>query len=201
MDFSKERSRLNEILLADIDIRNKKNEILEIITELIVCINYNQNHPAHIYNLYDHIIETTSKVNPNLILKLSALLHDIGKPNAVVLIDGVNRYWGHEEIGAIISRQVLTRLGYNKELIDQVFTMIKYHDHKTFSTIESVENTVNLVGKDLAPYLFQLQRADLLSHSKKYYKALLPKLNAAIKIYEDNLDYFNGRSKLIADDI
>jgi len=186
MDFSKERERLNEILLSNIDIRSKKNEILEIIPELRVCVNYAQNHPAHIYNVFDHILETTNKVNPYLILKLSALLHDIGKPYKVVNVDGVDRFWGHEETGADISHHVLTRLGYDEEVITKVFTMIKYHDHKTVAIIEGVEETVNLVGNDLVPYLFQLQIADLLSHSEKYYKVLLPKLNAAIKIYEDN---------------
>lgn len=191
MDFSKERERLNEILLLNIDIRSKKNEILEIIPELIVCVNYNQNHPAHVYNVYDHILETTNKVNPDLILKLSALLHDIGKPYKVAVVDNVDRFWDHEETGAGISRLVLTRLGYNQELINKVFTIIKFHDHKTFATIESVRDTVNLVGNDLVSYLFQLQKADLLAHSEKYYKVLLPKLNAAIKIYEHNFDVLN----------
>lgn len=197
MDFYKERERLNEILLSNIDIRSKKNEILQIIPELIVCVNYNQNHPAHIYNVFDHILETTNKVKTDLILKISALLHDIGKPYKVVVDNnGVDRFWGHEKMGANISRHVLTRLGYNQELITKVFNIIKFHDHKTFATIESVDDTVNLVGNDLVSYLFQLQRADLLSHSEKYYKVLLPKLNAAIKIYEDNIDAFNKENKL-----
>lgn len=187
MDFSRDRESLNEILLSNIDVRSKKNEILEIIPELRVCVNYAQNHPAHIYNVFDHILETTNKVEPDLILKLSALLHDIGKPYKVVVVDGVDRFLGHEEAGAGISRNVLTRLGYNEKVITNIFTMIKYHDLKTVATIEGVGYTVNLVGKDLVPYLFQLQRADLLSHAEKYHKVLLPKLNAAIKIYEDNI--------------
>lgn len=148
-----------------------------------------------IYNVFDHILETTNRVKDDLILKLAALLHDIGKPYKVVVVDNVDRFWGHEEMGANISRYVLTRLGYNQELITNVYNIIKFHDHKTFATIESVDDTVNLVGNDLVPYLFQLQRADLLSHSEKYYKVLLPKLNAAIKIYEDNIDAFNKEKK------
>ncbi|MBU3198517.1 HD domain-containing protein [Clostridium estertheticum] len=195
MDFSRERERLNEMLLSNIDIRTKKKEILQIIPELIVCVNYNQNHPCHVYNVFDHILETTNKVNFDLILKLSALLHDVGKPYKVVVVDNVDRFWGHEETGAGISCLVLTRLGYSQEFVKKVYTIIKYHDHKTFATIEGVKDTANLVGNDLVPYLFQLQIADLLSHSEKYYKVLIPKLNAAVKIYEDNRDIFNKGNK------
>lgn len=127
----------------------------------------------------------------DLILKLSALLHEY----KVVVVDNVDRFWGHEEMGANISRHVLIRPGYNQELITKVFNIIKFHDYKIFATIESVEDTVNLVGNDLVSYLFQLQRTDLLAHSEKYYKVLLPKLNAAIKIYEDNIDAFNKENK------
>lgn len=201
MDFSKERERLNEILLSNIDIRSKKNEILEIIPELIVSVKYAQNHPAHVLDVFDHILETTNKVNPDLILKLSALLHDIGKPYKVVVVDNVDRFWGHEETGAEISRLVLTRLGYNQEFINNVFTMIKYHDHKTLATIESVQHTVNLVGADLVPYLFKLQIADLLSHAEDYYKVKVPKLIAAIKIYEENCEAINKENKQIVDNI
>ncbi len=160
-----------------------------------MCVNYNQNYLAHIYNVFNHILETTNKVKADLILKLMALLHDIGKPYKVVVVDNVERFLGHEEMGANISSHVLTRLGYNQELITNVFNIIKFHDNKTFATIESVEDTGNLVGNDLVSYLFKLQRADLLSHSKKYYKVLIPKLKAAIKIYEDNIDAFNKENK------
>lgn len=129
------------------------------------------------------------------------LYSDSEEEQPVVVVDNVDRFWGHEETGADISRLVLTRLGYNQELINKVVTIIKFHDHKTFATIESVEDTINLVGNDLVSYLFQLQRADLLSHSEKYYKVLLPKLNAAIKIYEQNFDAFNKENKQIVDNI
>jgi hypothetical protein len=189
MDYSKDRERLNEILLTTTDIRSKKNELLEIIPELIICVNCTQHHPAHIYNVFDHILETVNKVNPYLILKLSALLHDIGKPYKVTIVDNVDRFWGHEEVSSELSRLVLNRLGYDQELINKLYTLIKYHDHKTLPTIESVQDTVNLVGNDLVLYLFQLQTADLLSHSENYYKLLIPKLDAAKKIYENNQFY------------
>jgi tRNA nucleotidyltransferase (CCA-adding enzyme) len=189
MNYSKDRERLNDILLTTTDIRSKKNELLEIIPELIICVNCAQNHPAHIYNVFDHILETVNKVNPYLILKLSALLHDIGKPYKVTIVDNVDRFWGHEEVSSKISRLVLNRLGYKQTFIEELCTLIRYHDHKTLPTIKSVQGTVNLIGNDLVPYLFQLQTADLLSHSESYYKLLLPKLDAAKKIYENSQCY------------
>lgn len=35
-------------------------------------------------------------------------------------------------------------------------------------TLESIQSAIDLVGKELMPYLFQLQTADLLSHAENF---------------------------------
>ncbi|WP_058953246.1 HD domain-containing protein [Clostridium tyrobutyricum] len=185
MAYLKDKKKLDNILLTSKDIKNNKEEILNIVPELIICVNCTQNHPAHIYKVFDHILETVNRVEFNSMLKLSALLHDIGKPYKKVTVDNVERFWGHEAASAEISKFVFTRLGYEEDLINKLYILIKYHGHKTFPTPDSIQNTINLVGNDLVPYLFKLQTADLLSHSKEYYKLLLPKLNATKKFYKE----------------
>lgn len=185
MLYLEDKKRLDNILLTSKDIKSNKEEILEIVPELIICVNCTQNHPAHVYKVFDHILETVNNVEFDLILKLAALLHDIGKPYKKVLVDNTERFWGHEDTSAGIAKLVLTRLSYDQDLINKLYILIKYHDHKTFPTEESIQNTINLVGDELMPYLFKLQTADLLSHSEKYYKPLLSKLNDSKKFYEE----------------
>lgn len=185
MLYLEDKKRLNDILLTSKDIRSNKEEILKIIPELIICVECTQNHPAHIYKVFDHILQTVNRVDFNLILKLAALLHDIGKPYKKVIVNDTERFWGHGDTSAEIAKLVLTRLGYEEDLINKLCILIKYHDHKTFPTLESIQNTISLIGNDLVPYLFKLQTADLLSHSEKYYKPLLLKLNATQKFYEE----------------
>jgi tRNA nucleotidyltransferase (CCA-adding enzyme) len=185
MLYLEDKKRLNDILITSKDIRSNKEEILKIIPELIICVECTQNHPAHIYKVFDHILQTVNRVDFNLTLKLAALLHDIGKPYKKVIVNNTERFWGHGDTSAEIAKLVLTRLGYEEDLINKLCILIKYHDHKTFPTLESIQNTISLIGNDLVPYLFKLQTADLLSHSEKYYKPLLVKLNESKKFYEE----------------
>lgn len=79
MPYSADREKLNHILVSSRNIEENRDEILRIIPELIICVDCEQNMPTHIYNVFDHIMETVNKVDFDLMLKLAALLHDIGK--------------------------------------------------------------------------------------------------------------------------
>ena len=184
MTYSVDRERLNYILGSNKDIKDYEDEILRIIPELIICVDCEQNMPAHIYNVFDHILETVNKVDSDLILKITALLHDIGKPYKKVVINNVDSFKGHEEVSEIVANLILTRLGYEEDFIDKVCKLIKYHDYQIIPTVEGVKESIDLVGDELISYLFCFQKADLLAHSEQRYKPLLPKLSQAKEIYE-----------------
>ncbi|CAK7039652.1 HD domain-containing protein [Tissierella sp.] len=184
MTYSVDRERLNYILGSNKDIKDYKDEILRIIPELIICADCEQNMPAHIYNVFDHILETVNRVDSDLILKVTALLHDIGKPYKKIVINNVDSFKGHEEVSEIIANLILARLGYEEDFINKVCKLIKYHDYQILPTVEGVKESINLVGDELISYLFCFQKADLLAHSEQRYKPLLPKLSQAKEIYE-----------------
>ncbi len=184
MTYSADKEKLNYILVSSKDIKDDRDEILRIIPELIICVDCEQNMPYHIYNVFDHILETVNKVDFDLTLKITALLHDIGKPYRKTTVNNIDSFKGHEEASVIIANLILTRLGYEVDFIDKICRLIKYHDYKIIPTVEGVKEGINLVGDELMPYLFCFQKADLLAHSEQRYKPLLPKLNEAKIIYE-----------------
>lgn len=63
-------------------------------------------------------------MSTDLALKLAALLHDIVKPYEKVLIDNVKRFCGHEVASAEIAKYVFIRLGYGKDFINKLCTLI-----------------------------------------------------------------------------
>ncbi|MBU5437238.1 HD domain-containing protein [Tissierella sp. MSJ-40] len=184
MTYSADRENLNYILISSKDIKDYKDEILRIVPELIICVDCEQNMPAHIYNVFDHILETVNNVDSDLILKITALLHDIGKPYRKTVIDNVDSFKGHEEASEIIANLILTRLGYEEDFKNKICRLIKYHDYYITPIVEGVKEAVDLIGDELMPYLFCFQKADLLAHSEQRYKPRLPKLNEAKVIYE-----------------
>jgi poly(A) polymerase len=61
------------------------------------------------------------------ILKLTALLHDIAKPQTKFMEDGHARFFGHQEQGAAIAAAVMERLRFSRREIQLVELLIKYH--------------------------------------------------------------------------
>jgi len=63
----------------------------------------------------------------DLVLMLSALLHDIGKPDTTVLVNGALNAPKHAEIGADIARVWLAKITEDKELIAAILPLVLYH--------------------------------------------------------------------------
>ena len=62
------------------------------------------------------------------ILKLTALLHDIAKPATKTFEpSGRMRFFGHEELGAVMAKRILRRLRFGNHGIDAVTRMVDNH--------------------------------------------------------------------------
>lgn len=60
-------------------------------------------------------------------MKLAALLHDIGKPDALRRKDGKIIFHGHERKGADISRDIIKRLKLSNDEMDALLKMVLWH--------------------------------------------------------------------------
>lgn len=184
MKYEKDKNRLTEILMTSNNINEYREELLKIIPELIITVDCTQDHPAHIYNVFDHTIKVVDGVKFNLVLKLSALLHDIGKPYVSQYVDGVERFWGHEEVSSVLAYHILNRLKYDNDVIEKVVRLIKYHDLKITSSEVGVLQSLNIVGNDLMPLFLEHKKSDLMAHAPKYTGIMIEHLNRINDIYE-----------------
>jgi poly(A) polymerase len=60
-------------------------------------------------------------------LKMTALLHDIAKPQTKAIIEGRTRFLGHPEEGAEVNIRILERLKFTSREKKLVANMVKYH--------------------------------------------------------------------------
>src|SRR5439155_771675 len=74
----------------------------------------------HSHDVFGHSLLTASLAPPELIARLAALLHDVGKPAVHELKDGKPTFIGHQEIGAGMAGAALRHLRYPGELTDAV---------------------------------------------------------------------------------
>lgn len=75
---------------------------------------------------YD-MIPTNACLNKPYIYKFAALMHDVAKPAKAANINGRLRFFGHEECGAIMTKDIMENLRFSNEDIKMVTAIIGSH--------------------------------------------------------------------------
>ncbi len=98
--------------------------------------------------------------------KLAAFLHDAGKPVTMTLKDGALRFWGHDALGARISRDMLLRLRFSRRTSLEVSNLVRNH-HRLFGLAKlpnpgarAKAHLFRAAGKDAGLDLLFLSLAD-----------------------------------------
>ena len=134
--ISKERIReeFSKILLSDyVDkglLLMKELGILEIIIpEIEMLYEFNQNNPHHHKDVFAHTVSVVKNTQKDLLTRITALFHDIGKPPNTHSIDknGISHYYGHENNSAEIASAALRRLKFPNDFIRDVDVLIRNH--------------------------------------------------------------------------
>ncbi len=114
---------------------------------------------------------------PNLVIRLAALLHDIGKPKTKRLIDGGGvSFHHHEVVGAKMTRERLKSLRFDAELIKQVsqlvFLHLRFHGYGNGEWTDSAVRRYVRDAGDLLEHLHVLTRADCTTRNRAKAEAL-----------------------------
>lgn len=136
------------------------------LPELLTCRNFLQNNPHHRYDVLTHLAKAVDAVPAEPVLRLAALLHDIGKP-ACYTEDaaGIGHFYGHAPLSATMAAEILTRLRYDNETKRQVVTLIEAHDWPLYPPqTRTVRRAMNRLGSALFFRLLDLKRADTVAH-------------------------------------
>ncbi|OLZ08853.1 CCA tRNA nucleotidyltransferase [Sulfobacillus thermosulfidooxidans] len=86
-----------------------------------------QRNPYHRYILNHHLLYTAQE-GPSPLLRLTGLLHDIGKPWTYTLdAKGHGHFYGHAETGAVLAKNLLESLHFDHKTIRTVTALIAHH--------------------------------------------------------------------------
>ncbi len=119
----------------------------------------------HSHDVFGHGLLAAAVAPPDLVTRLAALLHDVGKPAVHELRDGKPTFIGHQEIGATMAGTALRHLRYPGDVIDAVTKLIRLHMRPIQYDPEgwedkAVRRLVRDAGDQLDP-LLELARADM----------------------------------------
>ena len=154
----------------------RKSGLLKItIPELLEGFGVEQNI-FHKYDVYYHNLYTCdAAIENDYRIRLSALLHDIGKPYAKREIEEGEKgkkksvFYNHEIIGTAIAKKIMKRLKFSNADINFVTHLIRNHMfHYTDNwTDGAVRRFLRKVGIENLDALFELRRADRIGNGLK----------------------------------
>lgn len=169
------QDEFNKILMTDqpdvgIKLLSYTGLNRHVIPELDAARNVRQNE-HHEHDVYDHILEVVRKSPKNIISRLSALFHDIGKPDTKsVGDDGRVHFYDHETRGAEMARVAMRRLKYSNDIIDSVTNVVENHMRLKFAGNDGLGVSDKVLRKFMAklgsdlPAALDMMHADNISH-------------------------------------
>lgn len=122
----------------------------------------------HRYDVWQHTLHTLDGVpRDSLVLRLAALLHDIGKPptRAIHPDTGEYTFYRHEFAGARMASELLRRLRFPNEVRERVTALVEHHivAYEPSWTDAAVRRWLNRVGPDRVAEILTLARADIVA--------------------------------------
>lgn len=99
------------------------------IPEIKAAVGFKQYGKKHAYDVWEHICHTVDTIPQDKILRLTMLLHDLGKiPTHKLDESGNSTFKNHATIGGDMAREILTRLRFDKKTINRVSFLVANHD-------------------------------------------------------------------------
>ncbi len=135
--------------------------LLEVVLPEVTACKGVEQGGYHTHDVFGHTLLTVGLAPPDLVVRLAALLHDVGKP-VTATPDGA--FTGHEEVGAGIATGVLERLRFPQRDIEAVVTLVRLHLRPVYYRSEWSDGAVRRLAREAGPQierLMALARADI----------------------------------------
>lgn len=162
-----------------------------ILPEFDVCMRTPQRHPHHMYNVGEHTLHALTEIEPDKVLRLAMLLHDIGKPVTLETDEeGNTHFHGHNVVSEEMARTILKRLRFDNDTVYKVCKLVMYHDYgnSVVPNMRIVRRAINCVGEDIFPLLFPVKRADVAAQSDYLRQEKLDAIDQWQQMYERVLE-------------
>lgn len=177
--------------------------IMPELNELKIEVDPKHHHK----DVYEHTMVVLDRVSPTLVSRMSALLHDIGKPKTKGIENGKVHFRHHEVVGAKMSKKILKRLKYDNETIKKVSLLVENHlrphTFKMGWTDSAVRRYIIDAG-GLLEELNDLVRADITTKNKAKYEEInkyLDEMEERIKEVAEKEELSKLRPPISGDEI
>jgi tRNA nucleotidyltransferase (CCA-adding enzyme) len=142
-------------------LRQFGDVVFAIIPELSAEQGFDQHNRHHIHDIWTHTAHAVQAIDPEPVLRLTMLLHDVGKPETYFTDEaGQGHFYGHAQAGERLAETILRRLRCDNATRQTVKTLIHYHDIQPPQTEKALRRLVNKVGLERVQQLVLCWKAD-----------------------------------------
>lgn len=134
--------------------------VFSVIPELEKCYKFNQHSKWHKYDVYGHIVESVSNIDDDLVLRLTMLLHDVGKPDKFFMRNGEGHFYGHPIRSKEIAEEVFKRLKVPVQVSKDALFLIEKHDKIIPSDKIKIKKELYAIGEKNFFNLMKVKNAD-----------------------------------------
>lgn len=171
--ISKERIQveLNKILLAAHPARGLEDLYTlgmypYIIPMMCHTVGFAQRGGHHFLDVFEHSLLAVGVIAPELVLRLTMLLHDIGKPFVWNSSESLSydRFDDHAAVSAKLAGKILRDLKYDNATRKDVVELIAHHNDILLPDPVNVRRALARLGEVQTRRLVQVKVADLIAH-------------------------------------
>lgn len=171
--ISKERIQveLNKILLAAHPARGLEDLYTlgmypYIIPMMCHTVGFAQRGGHHFLDVFEHSLLAVGVIAPELVLRLTMLLHDIGKPFVWDSSESLSydRFDDHAAVSAKLAGKILRDLKYDNATRKDVVELIAHHNDILLPDPVNVRRSLARLGEAQTRRLVQVKVADLIAH-------------------------------------
>lgn len=160
-----------------------------ILPEFDALMETTQETPHHMYTVGEHTLKALEYVEPDKILRLTMLFHDIAKPiMKTVDENGRAHFKMHDVRGAEMTKQILKRLKFDNDTMNKVVKLVLYHDYRMPAEPRNVRRAMNKIGEDLFSYYLKVRKADTLAQSEYKREEKLTNISQVTRCYQEILE-------------
>jgi poly(A) polymerase len=179
--------------------------LADIVAPEIPALRMADDEHGQHKDVYAHTLQVLEQAmdledgEPDLVLRMAALLHDIGKPATRAFLPGGRvSFHHHEAVGRKMTRERLRALRYGKQFIEDVsrlvFLHLRFYGYRDGEWTDSAVRRYVVDAGPLLPRLHKLVRSDCTTRNKR--KALM--LSATYDALEQRIAELQEQEQLEA---
>jgi tRNA nucleotidyltransferase (CCA-adding enzyme) len=153
------------------DVMRRTGILAITCPELLEGVGLEQNK-WHAFDVWRHGMECMDACQADPVLRIAAMLHDVGKPRTRAWSEKTGDYtfYDHDRVGAEVARPIAERLRFSNDERERIVALVRFHlfHYSDEWSDAAVRRWIRRVGADRLADLYVLNQADVRAKGRDF---------------------------------